>query len=104
MYTILKIKNETIDENEEIKALYQAIFNGYPQYPSILSKLKVMKLTEDISDLDIVTIGANPNENWIQGRRITSSTSLKILKNKNKFTLIPYEYLDFEVEKDAKEV
>lgn len=102
--TILKIKNETIDENEEIKALYQAIFKGYPQYLSILSKLKVMQLVEDIEDLSIVFMGANPNENWVQGRRITSSVSLKILKDKNKFTLIPYEYLDFEVEKDAKEV
>lgn len=102
--TILKSTNETIDENEEIKALYQAIFKGYPQYPSILSKLKVMQLAEDINDLDIVSMGFNPNENWVQGRRITSSTSLKIIKDKNKFTLIPYEYSDFEVEKEAKEV
>lgn len=102
--TILKIKNEPKEENEDIKALYQAIFNGYPQYPSILSKLKVMQLSEDINDLEILPMGANPNENWIQGRRVTSSMSLKILKDKNKFTLVPYEYLDFEVEKDAKVV
>lgn len=100
---ILKIQNEPIDENEDIKALYQVIFNGYPQYPSILSKLKVMQLSEDINDLDILPMGANPNENWISGRRITSSTLLKI-KDKNRFTLTPYEYLDFEVEKEAKKV
>lgn len=102
--TILKIKNETIDESEEIKALYQAVFKAYPQYASILSKLKIMQLTEDISDLEILPMGANPNENLIQGRRITSSVSLKGLKDKNKFTLTPYEYSDFPVEKEVAEV
>ena len=102
--TILKIQNQTIDENEEIKALYQAVFNGYPQYPSILSKLKIMQLIEAVSDLEVVHMGATPNENWIQGRRITSSVYLKGLKNKNKFTLIPYEYSDFLVEKEVGEV
>lgn len=101
---ILKINNETIDENEEIKALYQAVFKGYPQYPSILSKLKIMQLTEDVSDLGILPMGANPNENLIKGRRITSSVYLKGLKNKNKFTLTPYEYSDFPVEKEVGEV
>ncbi|MCW6078093.1 hypothetical protein [Clostridium sporogenes] len=100
---ILKIQNEPIDENEDIKSLYQVIFNGYPQYPSILSKLKVMQLAENINDLDILPMGANPNENWISGRRITSSISLKI-RDKNRFILTPYEYLDFEVEKESKEV
>lgn len=101
---ILKIKNETIDENEEIKALYQAVFKAYPQYPSILSKLKIMQLTEDVSDLEILPMGANPNENLIQGRRITSSVYLKGLKDKHKFTLTPYEYSDFPVEKEVGEV
>jgi hypothetical protein len=101
---ILEIKNETINEDEEIKALYQAVFNGYPQYPSILSKLKIMQLTEEVNDLEIAPMGANPNENWVQGRRITSSVYLKELKYKNKFTLIPYEYSDFPVEKEVREV
>lgn len=101
---ILKIKSETIDENEEIKALYQAIFKGYPQYPSILSKLKIMQLTEDTSDLEILLMGATPNENWIPGRRITSDVDLKGIKSRNKFTLTPYEYSDFPVEKEVQEV
>lgn len=102
--TILKIQSEPINENEEVKTLYQSVFNGYPQYSSILSKLKIMQLTEDVNDLQIVPMGVNPNENWIQGRRITSSIYLKGLKDKNKFTLIPYEYLDFPVEKEVGEV
>ncbi|BCN30116.1 hypothetical protein [Anaeromicropila herbilytica] len=102
--TILKIKHEIIDENEEIKALYQAVFKGYPQYLSILSELKIMQLTEDVSDLEILPMGANPNENLIQGRRITSSIYLKGLKDKNKFTLTPYEYSDFPVENEVGEV
>ncbi|WP_346874049.1 hypothetical protein [Clostridium sp. UBA5988] len=102
--TILKVQSEPINENEEIKALYQSVFNGYPQYPSILSKLKIIQLTEDVNDLEIVPMGANPNENLVQGRRITSSVYLKGLKGKNKFTLIPYEYSDFPVEKEVGEV
>lgn len=102
--TVLKIKNKIIDENEEIKALYQVIFKGYPQYPSILSKLRIMQFTEDVSDLEILPMGVNPNENLIQGRRITSSVYLKGLKDKNKFTLTPYEYSDFTVEKEVSEV
>lgn len=102
--TILKIQSETINENEEIKALYQVIFKGYPQYPSILSKLKIMQLAEDVSDFEMLPMGANPNENLIKGRRITSSVYLKGLKEKNKFTLTPYEYSDFPVEKEVGEV
>lgn len=102
--TILKMQSESIDENEEIKALYQAIFKGYPQYPSILSKLKIMQFAEDIADLEVLPIGVNPNENWIQGRRITSSVHLKEIKSRNKFTLTPYEYSDFPVEKEVQEV
>ena len=101
---ILEIKNEPIQENEEIKLLYQVIFNGYPQYGEILSKLKSMQLAEDINDLDIVPIGKNPNENWIKGRRITSSLSLKKKKEKQEYTLIPYEYSDFQVENEIKDI
>lgn len=101
---ILEIKNEPIQETEEIKSLYQVIFNGYPQYGEILSKLKIMQLAENINDLEIIPIGKNPNENWIKGRRITSSTSLKISKEKQEFALIPYEYLDFQVENEIKDI
>ncbi len=101
---LLKIKDHELEENEKIKAFYQVIFNGYPQYPSILNKLKIMQLAEDVNDLEIVPMGANPNENWISGRRITSSISLKALKGKNEFTLTPYEYSDFDVEKEIGDV
>lgn len=102
--TILKIQSESINENEEIKDLYQAIFKGYPQYPLILNKLRIMQLAEDESDLEVLPMGINPNENWIQGRRITSSAHIEVLKNRNKYTLIPYEYSDFPVEKEVGEV
>ena len=101
---ILTIQNETINGNEEIKELYQVVFKGYPQYPSILSKLKIMQSVEDVSDLEIFSMGINPNENWIKGRRITSSVELEILKDKNKFTLTPYDYSDFPVQKEIGEV
>lgn len=101
---IVEIKNEPIQENEETKSLYQVIFNGYPQYGEMLSKLKSMQLAEDINDLDVVPIGKNPNENWINGRRIASSISLKKNKEKQEFTLIPYEYSDFQVEKEVKDI
>lgn len=102
--TIFKLKNVTIDESEEIRELYQAIFKGYPQYPSILSKLKIMQLTEEVNDLDILPMGVNPNEIWIQGRRVASSVELKEIKSINKFTLTPYEYVDYPVEREIKEV
>lgn len=102
--TILNIKDKDIEETEEIKSFYQAVFNGYPQYPSILTKLKTMQLAEDTEDVELSPMGNNPNEIWVQGRRITSSVNLSKLKDKNKYTFIPYEYKDFPVEEKVAEV
>ena len=63
-----------------------------------------MQLAESCNELEILPMGLNPNDNWIKGRRITSSIYLKSLKVKNKFTLTPYEYSDFKVEKESKDV
>lgn len=102
--TILEIKGKNIEETQEIKALYQAVFQGYPQYPSILNKLKTMQLVEETEDVDITYMGNNPNEIWVKGRRITSAVTLNKLKKKNKYTFTPYEYKDFPVEEPIKEV
>jgi len=101
---ILDIKDRKIDETEEIKSFYQVVFNGYPQYPLILTKLKTMQLTEDTEDMELLPMGNNPNEIWIKGRRITSSINLPKLKYKNKYTFVPYEYSDFNVEEQVAEV
>ena len=103
-HIILKIRDKILSESEETKALYQAVFSGYPQYPSILSKLKIMQLAEEVKDLEILPMGVNPNEIWVQGRRITSSVNLKAIKNRKNFTLTPYEYSDFLVEKEIEDV
>lgn len=102
--TIIKIKDEVIGEIEEIKAFYQAVFNGYPQYLSILTKFKNMQLVKDVEDVDLTSMGNNPNEIWIRGRRVTSSVNLQKLKEKNKYTFTPYEYTDFPVEESVSEV
>lgn len=101
---ILKIKDEPILENQEIKAFYQSVFSGYPQYGEILNKLKLIQESEEINDIEIIPIGKNPNENWIEGRRVTSSITLNISNKKPKYSLTPYEYLDFTVEKDIKDI
>jgi hypothetical protein len=102
--TILNIKDKDVEEMEEIKSFYYAVFNGYPQYPSILTKLKIMQLAEDTEDVELLPMGDNPNEIWVQGRRITSSVNLSKLKDKNKYTFIPYGYKDFPVEERVAEV
>ncbi len=101
---ILRIKDEVVEETEEIKSFYQAIFKGYPQYPLILTKLKTMQLAEDTGDVELSPMGNNPNEIWVQGRRITSYVNLSKLKDKNKYSFTPYEYKDFPVEEPIKEV
>ena len=102
--TILNIKDKNIDETEEIKSFYQVVFNGYPQYPSILTKLKTMQLVEDTEDVELLPMRSTPNEIWVQGRRITSFVDLEKLREKNKYTFTPYEYRDFPVEKKVAEV
>ena len=102
--TILKIKDEVVEETEEIKSFYQAIFRGHPQYPSILTKLKTMQLIEETEDAELTPMGNNPSEIWVIGRRVTSSVYIEKLREKNKYTLTPYEYRDFPVEEPIREV
>ena len=63
-----------------------------------------MQLAEDTEDVELSPMGNNPNEIWVQGRRITSSVNLSKLKDKNKYTFTPYEYRDFPVEEPIREV
>lgn len=101
---LLNIKDKDIKETEEIKSFYQVVFNGYPQYPSILAKFRVMQLAEEAEDVELEPMGNNPNEIWVKGRKVTSSISLLKLKDKNKYTFTPYDYKDFPVEEPVREV
>lgn len=101
---VIKIKDKHADENEEIKSLYQVVFNEYPQYQQMLNKLKLMQMVEDVDDLEMSPMGNNPNEIWTKGRRITSSIDIQCLKRKNAYTLTPYVYYDFPVEREIKDV
>ena len=40
---ILESKDKNIEETDEIKLFYTQVFKGYPQYRSILTKLKFMQ-------------------------------------------------------------
>lgn len=101
---ILKIKDEDIEETEEIKKFYQPVFNGYPLYSTIVPKLKTMQLAEDIEDVNPSCMGNNPDEIWTKSRRITSSITIAKLEEKNKYTYTPYKYGDFPVEEPVREV
>lgn len=101
---IINIKDEELVETEEIKSLYQIIFNGLPQYQAILNKLKTIQLVEEVKDIEVTELGRFPNDNWIEGRRITSSVDLKPLDRKNTYTLVPYRYGESEVEEEIRTV
>lgn len=101
---IINIKDEELIETEEIKSLYQIIFNGLPQYQSILNKLKTIQLVDEVEDIKVTELGRFPNDNWIEGRRITSTVDIKPLESKNTYTLVPYNYDEFEVEEEIRKV
>lgn len=101
---LLSIKNKDIKETGEIKPFYQAIFNGYPQYSTIIPKLKTMQLAEDMEDMDSACMGNSPNEIWIKGRKVSSSITIAKIDEKNKYTYTPYEYRDFHVEEPVRDV
>jgi hypothetical protein len=96
--SILKYKDEELIENQEIKNFYQAVFGGYPDYLSILSKLKSIEKAEDREEEDIPEAGTTPNEAWVKGRKIASQVNLEKLENKNKYVLAPYRYLQADGE------
>ena len=101
---IFTIREKNIEETEEIKSFYSPVFNGYPQYRVILTKLRFIQLAEDIDDSEADQIGKTPNEIWVKERKITSNVKLEELKEKNKYTLTPYEYNDYNVSIDIKEI
>lgn len=91
-------------ETEEIKSVYRPIFNGYPEYLTILTRLKFIQLAEKIEDTEVEKIGKTPNEIWIKERKISSNINLDVLKYKNLYTLTPYIYNDYEVTEDIKKI
>ena len=101
---ILSLRGESIEETEEIKAFYAPIFNGYPQYRSILTRLRFIQLAENVEDTAVEPIGKTPNDIWVKERKISSNIDLEALKEKNKYALTPYIYSDFEVSDDIKEI
>ena len=101
---LLTIKEENIEETEEIKSFYSPVFNGYPQYRTILTKLRFIQLAEDVEDTHVEQIGKTPNEIWTKERKISSNVNLEELKEKNKYTLTPYKYNDYNVTNNIKEI
>jgi len=101
---VLEIRNSQIPETEEVKSFYSPVFKGYPHYRQILTGLKLMQLAEDVEDAEAPKMGKTPNEIWVKGRKIASNIDLKMLDVKNDYTLTPYEYRDYEVAGDIKEI
>ncbi|UZQ52411.1 hypothetical protein [Clostridium kluyveri] len=101
---ILTIREETFEETEEIKAFYSPVFNGYPQYRSILTRLRFIQLAENVDDIKVDPIGKTPNDIWVRERKISSNIDLETLKEKNHYTLTPYVYSDYEVSNDIQEI
>ena len=101
---VLEIRNKKMQETEEIKSFFGPIFKGYPQYGHILSRLRLMQLVEETDDTKVERIGKTPNDIWVQERKISSNINLEPLDFKNLYTLTPYEYVDYEVSEDIKEI
>jgi uncharacterized protein YrzB (UPF0473 family) len=101
---ILLIREKNMLETEEIKAFCRAIFNGYPEYRTMLTRLKFIQLAEEVEDTEVEQIGKTPNDIWIKERKVSSNIELVPLKEKNIYTLTPYIYNDFEVTEDIKEI
>lgn len=101
---ILEIREKSLIETDEIKAFYRPIFNGYPEYRTMLTRLKFIQLAEEVEDTEVENIGKTPNDIWIKERKISSNIELDILKEKNSYTLTPYIYNDYEVTEDIKEI
>lgn len=101
---ILEIRNIKMQEAEEVKSFFGPIFKGYPQYGHILSRLRLMQFVEETEDTKVEMVGKTPNEIWVHERKISSSINLKPLDFKNRYTLTPYEYVDYEVSEDIKEI
>lgn len=101
---IIEIRDKEINETKEIKDFYSAIFQGYPQYLKILSIFKEMQKAEEYKQIEDTVVGKVPNEMWIKGRKISANVKLDKLDNKNKYTLVPYNYKDYKLEDDIKDI
>lgn len=101
---ILKVREQELVETDEIKSFYGPVFKGYPQYRTILTRLKFIQLAEDVEDTEVERIGKTPNEIWVKERKVSSNIHLEVLKEKNLYTLTPYTYGDFEVTEEIKEI
>lgn len=101
---ILAIREQELAETDEIKAFYVPVFKGYPQYRTILTRLKFIQLAEDVEDTEVERIGKTPNDIWVKERKVSSNIHLEVLKEKNLYTLTPYTYDDFEVTEEIKKI
>lgn len=101
---ILEIKDKVLNETDEIKAFYRPIFNGYPEYRTVLTRLKFMQLVVEVEDTEVEKIGKTPNEIWVKERKISSDIGIDALRGKNLYTLTPYIYNDYEVKDDIREI
>lgn len=101
---ILAIREQKLVETDEIKAFYGPIFKGYPQYRTILTRLKFIQLAEEVDDTHDDKIGKTPNDIWTKERKVSSNIYLEIIKEKNLYTLTPYLYEDYEVTDEIREI
>src|SRR5699024_5531725 len=101
---ILTVREQEFEETDEIKSFYGPVFKGYPQYRTILTRLKFIQYAEDVKDTEVKKVGKTPNDIWVKERKISSNIHLELLKKKNLYTLTPYIYEDFEVTDEIKEI
>ncbi|KAJ51226.1 hypothetical protein BD780_003486 [Clostridium tetanomorphum] len=88
----LNLKNQNEEGSSEIREVFFEVFKGYPQYLQIMNLLRVMQLVEEEKESNIQPLGEVPNSIWIKGVTVASNIDLKPLKQKNKYTLTPFEF------------
>lgn len=103
-HKIIEIRDNEINENEEIKSFYTILFQGYPQYLKVLSILKNMQKSEEYVQIEDTLIGKVPDQMWTNGRKITSNVKLTKAKNNEKYTLVPFEYTHYETKEDIQDI
>ena len=101
---ILELRDRGAEETDEVKGFYTPLFGGHPSYLAILARLKCMQKAVDVEDANCQELGKTPDEVWTRGRKVTSSVTLSPLKIKNKYTLTPYDYVDYPATCEFKEL
>lgn len=101
---IIEIRDNEINENEEIKSFYTLLFQGYPQYLKVLNIFKHMQKAEEYIQIEDTLIGKVPDQMWTDGRKITSNVKLAKAKNNKEYTLVPFEYTRYETKEDIKDI